>query len=344
MAAVSGAAPRSSVRSGGGETSIHQGSRQGSRSRWRSVAPFLLLAAFAGVLPLLVDGAGLFLWEMIAVQAVFALGTNLLVGHANIHTFGQAAFFGAGGYAVALMSIRGWPVVLTLVMAIGLCALLGALIGGISARATAMGTLMITVAVAQSLHMLTGRLSVFGGDNGLSAIAEGLPSTIGTGYWYLIASLSLVAVAVLWCILHSPFGALLHAMRDDPLKVAHLGINVKLVRVAVFTLSGAFCGFAGSLAAFTQSAVSPEFFLWVVSGNALIMCVLGGMRSFWGPAAGAVLYMLLTHELQGALPTISILVTGVALLVVVLLLPGGLADAPGRLKSSARLVTRRVWA
>lgn len=298
--------------------------------------PFAIWAVVAAFLPFVADGASLLLWELIAIQIVFALGTNILVGHANVHTFGQAAFFGVGGYGVAVLVTRGWSTPLALLVGVVLCALLGVFIAALSTRASPMGTLMITVAVAQSLYMLAGRLSAFGGDNGLSVIAMDIPSTVGWGYWYLVAGLCGAAVLLMWLVASSPLGALLHALRDDPVKISHLGIDVRLVRIAAFALSGAFCGFAGALAAVTQSAVSPQTFHWIVSGNALIMCVLGGLRSFWGPAAGAVLYMLLTHELQGAFPEISTLAIGVVLLVVVLLLPGGLAEAPVRLRAMAR--------
>lgn len=297
----------------------------------RSLAPFPLIVVAGLILPWVTSGAGLFLWELIVIQVVFALGTNLLVGHANIHTFGQAAFYGVGGYAAAVLALEGWNAWLALIAAIVLGSLLGGFVGGLTMRMTGMGTLMVTVAVAQCFSMLSGRLSVFGGDNGLSAIANGFPSTVGVSYWYLLLGICLVAIALMWVIVHSPFGAVLHALRDDPVRVVHMGVDVRRFRVIAFTLSGAFCGLAGSLAAYTQSAVSPEFFFWVISGNALIMCVLGGLNSFWGPALGAVVYVLLSHELQSYFPDMSILAMGIALLVVVLILPRGLVEAPRRL-------------
>src|SRR5690606_5212116 len=175
----------------------------------RSLAPFPLIVVAGLILPWVTSGAGLFLWELIVIQVVFALGTNLLVGHANIHTFGQAAFYGVGGYAAAVLALEGWNAWLALIAAIVLGSPLGGFVGGLTMRMTGMGTLMVTVAGAQCFSMLSGRLSVFGGDNGLSAIANGFPSTVGVSYWYLLLGICLVAIALMWVIVHSPFGAVL---------------------------------------------------------------------------------------------------------------------------------------
>ena len=307
----------------------------------RDLAILVVLVAIAFSLPNAVSGATLFLWETIAVQAIFALGTNMLIGDTDIHTFGQAAFYGTGGYTIAVLTIDGWSVPGALVAAAVMGLVIGALIGGLSMPLMGIGSVMMTVAVAQSFYSLSGRSSLLGGDNGKSVLPNGVPVPVAPEYGYFIFSVCFFLGALIWLIRRSPYGALQRAIRDDPVRVLSMGINVRMFRATVFMVSGAFCAVAGALTALTQFASSPEFFFWLISGNALIMVVLGGMGTFWGPIIGAAVYTLLIHELQDRFPDSSVLVSGIALLVLVLIAPRGLIGGPKRIRDLVQQFSAR---
>jgi branched-chain amino acid transport system permease protein len=307
----------------------------------RDLAILVVLVIIAVSLPSAVSGATLFLWETVAVQAIFALGTNMLIGDTDIHTFGQAAFYGTGGYTIALLTIEGWSVPTALLAAAIMGILIGALIGWLSMPLMGIGSVMMTVAVAQSLYSLSGRSSLLGGDNGKSVEPNGVPIPVAPEYGYFIFGVCFLLGALIWLIRRSPYGALQRAIRDDPVRVVSMGINVRLFRASVFMVSGAFCAVAGALTALTQFASSPEFFFWLISGNALIMVVLGGMGTFWGPIIGAAAYTLLIHELQDRFPDSSVLVSGLCLLALVLIAPRGLVGGPRRIRYFVQQVSAR---
>lgn len=292
----------------------------------------MVLVATAFVLPNVVSGATLFLWETIAIQAIFALGTNMLIGETDIHTFGQAAFYGTGGYTIALLTLQGWSAPTALLVAAVGGVLVGGFIGGLSMRLMGIGSVMMTVAVAQSFYSVAGRSTLLGGDNGKAVAPNGVPSPVTPEFGYFVFGVCLVLGTLIWLIRRSPYGAMQRAIREDPVRVLSMGLNVRLFRASVFAVSGAFCAIAGAMTALAQFSASPEFFFWLISGNALTMVVLGGMGTFWGPVIGAVTYTLLLHELQDRYPSSSVLVTGLCLLTLVLIAPRGLIGGPARIR------------
>ena len=299
---------------------------------YRPVGMVVFLAA-ALLLPLVANGAQLFLWETVLLQAIFALSVNLLVGHAGIATFGQAAFFGIGAYTVAAISQAGIAVALGLIAALILGAAASVLVAAIASRAEGLGVMMLTLAVSQGLFSMMNRSNFMGGANGTPVVLVDWFSTTSTAYWYAILAISAAAALLMWVVLNSPFGLSMRAIRDDPLRVIHFGVSVRLFRAIMFIIAGGFGGLAGGLFACTSQAVDPAVFNWTVSGNALIMALVGGLYSTWGPVLGAIMIVLLNYYLSTLAPALWTFFLGLVVAVMVVALPHGLVSAPDRVRS-----------
>jgi branched-chain amino acid transport system permease protein len=285
------------------------------------------------LLPLVATGAQLFLWETVLLQVVFALSVNLLVGHSGIATFGQAAFFGIGAYAIAVTSQHGVAVSFGLIAAMILGGAASAVVAGVAARAEGMAVMMLTLAVSQGLFSMMNRSSFMGGANGTPVVLVDWFSTTSMAYWYSMLAISAVAAWLMWVVLRSPFGLSMRAIRDDPLRVVHFGVSVRLFRSVMFVIAGAFGGLAGGLFACTSQAVDPSVFNWTVSGSALIMALVGGLYSAWGPVLGATMIVLLNYYLSTLMPALWTFFLGIVVAVVVIALPHGLISASERVRT-----------
>jgi len=299
---------------------------------YRPVGLGVILAASL-LFPLVANGAQLFLAETVLLQAVFALSVNLLVGHAGIATFGQAAFFGIGAYAVAATSQAGIAVALGLIAATILGAAASVVVAAIAARAEGLGVMMLTLAVSQGLFSMMNRSNFMGGANGTPVVLVDWFSTTSTAYWYAMLAISALAALLMWVVLRSPFGLSMRAIRDDPLRVIHFGVSVRLFRAIMFVIAGGFGGLAGGLFACTSQAVDPAVFNWTVSGSALIMALVGGLYSTWGPVLGAIMIVLLNYYLSTLAPALWTFFLGIVVAVMVIALPHGLVSAPERVRA-----------
>lgn len=301
--------------------------------RWYRPTGIVVFLVGALLLPLVANGAQLFLWETVLLQAVFALSVNLLVGHAGIATFGQAAFFGIGAYTVAALSQAGIAVALGLIAALILGAAASMLVAAIASRAEGLGVMMLTLAVSQGLFSMMNRSNFMGGANGTPVVLVDWFSTTSTAYWYAMLAISAAAALLMWVVLNSPFGLSMRAIRDDPLRVIHFGVSVRLFRAIMFVIAGGFGGLAGGLFACTSQAVDPAVFNWTVSGNALIMALVGGLYSTWGPVLGAIMIVLLNYYLSTLAPALWTFFLGLVVAVMVVALPHGLVSTPDRVRS-----------
>ncbi|TAM75652.1 branched-chain amino acid ABC transporter permease [bacterium] len=287
------------------------------------VAAAVLLAL---TLPHWANGAQLFFWETVLIQMLYALSVNLLIGHAGIPSFGQAAFFGIGAYAVGLASAALPPIVL-LPLAMVLAAVAALAVGAIALRTYGIAFAMVTLAVGQVLYTATLHVPVLGGENGLAGIDRGKLFGIALGspaaFWYLCAACVGLGILALRTVHLSPFGYLLRAMRDDPLRTRFLGVDIRAQRLGAFVVAGAFGGLAGALFAYANQIVTPDAFAWVRSGDPIIMALIGGMSTFWGPVVGALIYTWVTHAFAEVTPA-WILYVGMVFLFFVVVMPEGL--------------------
>lgn len=308
-------------------------------TRW--LAAGVVAAVMLAIVPLFGSSAAVFFWTSVAVTGLYAMSVNLLVGLAGIPSFGQAAYFGIGAYAVGLLHHQGVPILVVLAVAIGAAALAAAVVAALGLRAMGLAFSMLTLAFAQALYTLVFQLDTFGGENGIVGL---LPQTVlgfdltgATPLWIFTMVVVLLGIAALWRITNSPFGRTLMMIREDPVRANALGVQVRRYQVAAFAVAGGIAGLAGALFAYVQGLVVPEYLFWTRSGEPILMSIIGGMRHFFGPVVGSVIYRW-TVDFLSDLTAAWVLWVGLAFLLVVLAAPGGLLGLPAQVRG---MVARR---
>lgn len=321
----------------------------GSR-RARAVGGWAIVAAlvvFVVVLGRSGSANTLFFWETVAVEALFALSVNVLFGEVGVPSFGQAAFFGGGAYALGMAMEHHWPLLAAVVLSVVVGAVLAAIAGLLLGRLGGLAFAMVTLAVAQAMYELVLKVSTFGSYNGITDV---LPTKLGPfnlvlerNFWFFVVVAVGIGAAVLYWIHRSPFGHALRAIRQDPVRARFLGLDVTRYRMGAFVIAGATAGLAGGLYALVYTVVSPQSLYWTTSAEPIIMALVGGMGIFAGPVLGAALLTWLSRTV-GQSTVYYDLYLGLILLFVLLVMPEGILGlgrpgaAPRRL---AALVRRR---
>jgi branched-chain amino acid transport system permease protein len=272
--------------------------------------------------------------------AIAALGFNLLLGYTGLLSFGHSAYFGAGAYTVAFI-VRDLHV-----QSMELCILGGllsslviaALFGYVCVRHTRIFFGILTLALSQVLWSLAYKFFwVTGGTDGISVPRTGLTLLGGlidfkgsgayqrfiSAYYYYVLALFVLAVAVMWVIVHSPFGKALQAIRDNEVRAGFVGIRVRRYRWIAFIISGLFTGVAGALWVPLNGLTTPDILYWPFSGEIVFMTVLGGFRTFTGPIIGALAFNYLKVIAVGSSHYWQ-LVLGLVLVFLVMVLPSGI--------------------
>ena len=273
----------------------------------------------------------------ILVYALFALSLNVIIGFSGNVSFGHAAYFAIGGYANAiLLTTYGWPLIFAFPAAVVLSGVAAAFVAYFCTRLTDIYFAMLTLAFSMLVWAIAFKWrSVTGGDDGFVGVT--VPAFIDTRVPFFYFTLIVVTTSciILWLICHSAFGQSLIAVRENLTRAGFIGVNTRLMRGIAFVIAGTFAGVAGAIFAMYNRGVYTESAFWAESAQVLIMTLLGGMYSFFGPAIGAAaLYLLerFSNEYTEYWPT----VLGVILLIIVLVLPEGLVGLAKRLK--ARLI------
>ena len=281
-------------------------------------------AVFVAGIPLCGSDYLIDLTTEIAIYALFALSLNVLVGYAGNVSFGHAAYFAVGGYACAiLLTTCEWPLYASLPAAVLFSAVCAAAIGFFCVRLSDIYFAMLTLAFAMLVWSVAFKWrSLTGGDDGYVGVA--LPQLLQsrTALYYFCQTVVWASIAALWMICHSPFGRVLTAIRENPMRADFVGIDTRLLRWAAFVVAGTFAGVAGALFAMYNRGMYVESAFWPESAQVLIMVLLGGMYSFFGPALGAVLLYLL-DVLANQYTEYWPAVLGTILLLVVLVAPDG---------------------
>lgn len=275
------------------------------------------LAAFA-LFPALAWAGGV-LWAVdlasrMLIYGLAALALNLVLGYGGLVSFGHAAFVGAGAYVVAILSFHstmGGSILgfggsesgfVAFPLAVLVSALLALAIGALSLKTSGLYFIMITLAFAQMIYYLFISLPDYGGEDGLSlwARSDFGPLDIGDDvvFFYLCLVLVLLCALLKRRLVASRFGWTLLGLRDNERRMRALGTPSFRYRLAAFTLSGAVAGLAGALLANQTEFVSPAFLSWHLSGELLVIVILGGMGTLYGPLAGAVAFLLLEFALK----------------------------------------------
>lgn len=239
----------------------------------------------------------------ILILSVFALGFNLLLGYTGLLSFGQAGFFAMGSYTTAK--------ILLLTPSLLLGTLAGTLAGGLSAlilgylcvRHTRIYFSMLTLSFGMMIYSLAWKWrEVTGGDDGLVGIPRAPLSIPGVfsvdmtslgNYYYFVLILSLVAIFLMYRMVHSPFGLTLKGIRDSENRVAYAGISVRTYRLMAFTIAGLYAGLAGSFLPPLENTVTPPIAHWTHSAEPVMVTLLGGIHTFSGPIVGSVIFYIL---------------------------------------------------
>ncbi len=308
--------------------------------------PVLVIVALLLAAPAILSGSNVALLTEILIWALFAISYNLLLGYTGVVSLGHAAFFGIGGYAVALILVKtGVPFVIAFAAAPVAAAAAALVMGILALRLTAIYFALFTLAVGQIAWSVSQKwVSFTGGDNGLGGFASSIPNLISSRQEFYFFTLSVVAVAtgILFLVVNSPFGFTLRAIRENRNRAEFMGIPVRRYQLLAFVISGLFAGLAGALLVTQFRFVHPENLFWLRSAEVLLMALLGGVHLFWGPALGAGVFIYLDDQVR-AHPYDNLALTGLALgglaLVVVVLLPfglGGLIQFVGRVTGAVR--------
>ena len=306
---------------------------------------FWLLAAFA-LLPLFTAYADLPFWNDVAMRIMLlgmaAMGLNLILGYGGMVSFGHAAFIGIGAYCSGISQFygvhNGW---IHLAFSLSICGVLGLFIGFLALRTSGIYFIMITLAFAQMLFFFFVSLEQFGGDDGMSIDrAEFVLFDLydPLRLYYLIWSALLVISVILLFIVHSRFGVVLQAIKNNESRVEALGLSPLSFKVTGYVISAMICGVAGTMFASWQEYVSPDIMHWSRSGELMIIIILGGLATIAGPLLGAVVFLLLEELLPEFLHVVApdyaenwMIIFGPIMIIVVLFARGGLMGWLSRL-------------
>jgi branched-chain amino acid transport system permease protein len=314
-----------------GSRVIGSGSSAISRIPWT-----LILFLVACAVPWLGSRYDVFLAEQIAIDALFAVSLNLLLGTTGLVSFGHVAYFGVGAYVCGiLMKTYELPFILAFPAA-GLGTALFALVSGFfCVRLIKLYFAMLTLAFSQIVWAIAYKWNdVTGGDQGLPDIPfpnlDWMTSIPGLGdlrtsdqFYLLTIVLIAVSLAILHRVVRSPFGRILTTIRDNPERAAFIGVNVRAYQLAAFVVAGAFAGLAGALYGIFSRGVFADYVFWSKSAEVMIMTILGGINYFWGPPVGALALVWLNQEITDYTEYWP-LVLGSILLVLLFVFPGGI--------------------
>jgi branched-chain amino acid transport system permease protein len=292
-----------------------------------------------------------FLAAQIAIDALFAVSLNLLLGTTGLVSFGHVAYFGVGAYVCGiLMKTYGVPFILAFPAAGIGAGVFASVSGYFCVRLQKLYFAMLTLAFSQIVWAVCYKWNeVTGGDQGLPEIPypdldwmvaiPGLDDLrIGDRFYLLTLVLVAASLAVLRQIVRSPFGRMLTTIRDNPERAAFIGLNVRAYQLAAFVVAGTFAGLAGALYGIFSRGVFADYVFWSKSAEVIIMTILGGMNYFWGPPVGAMALVWLNQQITAYTEYWPFLL-GSLLLVLLFVFPGGIV---GGLVAGFRLVHRRI--
>jgi branched-chain amino acid transport system permease protein len=294
--------------------------------------PIVLLLAAIVLIPFVVRpviGAEIWLF------AIFGLGLNLLLGYTGLLSFGQSTFFGSAAYVAGwLLKHYAINVFLALGIGIGVGALSALLVGYLCVQRSGLYFIMLTFALNQLFFFIAYQwTSVTGGEDGMPGVPR--PAFLGIdfkdpmNYYIFVALLFLTSLWAMRRVVDSPFGKILQAIRENEVRAAAVGYNVPRFKLAAFVIAGAFSGLAGVLYAMLFGIVPLEAIGFVTSGNVVFATLIGGSGSLYGPVIGSFVFIWLSESMSVVWERWPLLL-GVAFVIVVLFLRGGVVEAWSR--------------
>ena len=294
------------------------------------VALLLLMLLLVPVYALVVgNNFVLSLFTRIVILAIAATSLNLIMGYGGMVSFGHAAYLGIGGYMVGILAYEGilsgfvqWP------LALLVSALIAFVIGLLSLRTRGVYFIMITLAFGQMIYYVGVSLNRYGADDGLtiyrrSNFAGLLNLSNKTVFYYFCLLLLLATIYLTWRLVNSRFGMAIRGARSNDRRMHAIGFPTFRYRLTCFVIAGTICGLAGVLLANHTDFISPAVMHWTRSGDLIVMVVLGGMGSLFGPLIGTVAFLALEEVLSGITEYWQI-IFGPMLLAIVLFARGGI--------------------
>ena len=302
----------------------------------------LLLGGLAG---LFLDSYYLNVGTEVITAVIFAMSYNIALGYGGLVSFGHSFFFGLGAYSVAIL-LRDTSVPFPLAMLVGmvLSGFLGACIAFVTRRSREVYFAILTMGFSQVAFFITFTWYDFtGGDNGIFGFDVGKMLSVSRNFYWFTLVLAVAWFAVLVKLVHSPFGLTLRAMRDHEDRSKFIGVYPDQHKMIALLISAMGSAMAGALYAGMSKLVHPNLLHWVTSAQPVLMTLLGGINSFWGPALGAVVFKT-AEVFLGQITERWTLVIGAILLGIVLIAPNGLAGLLGNTRRSSPSPTSRTRA
>jgi branched-chain amino acid transport system permease protein len=302
-------------------------------------APILVTVLLLAITPLWLGRVGLYQYLALEIMIwmLFALGHNLLLGYGGLPSFGHGAYFGIGAYAFGLLQQRANAGLAGgMLGAVLAAALIGAVVAAFISHRRGIYYALLTIAFGQVFWFIAGKWhSVTGGEDGLLNLKRpelslgfiDISLRSNEAFFYFALTVFALALVALWRLVHSPFGRVLRAIKQNEMRAAFVGHNVWLYKWLAFVISTAIAGLAGALFAMAQQSAYPNVMSLHNSGFVVMMVLIGGgLVSFWGPVIGALIFIL-ARDLLGAYTETWLLWYGLLFIVMVLFQPDGVAGA-----------------
>jgi branched-chain amino acid transport system permease protein len=273
--------------------------------------------------------------SQILLYAVFALGLSVLVGYAGLVSLGHAGLFGLACYGVAYLLAAGYGHTTAIIAALAVTIAGTAAFAALSLRATGIGFIMITLALGEILWGLAYRwISITNGDNGVSVALRpspfGISLSSAEAFYYATLLIFLLAVATVFTLVHSPFGAALMGTRDQPRRMNALGYHVWMIRFWACMFSGLLTAVAGILFVYYNQFISPQTLALTSSAEVLLMVISGGASTLLGPIVGAALVVIVKNVVSAYIERWNFML-GAVFVGIVILMPEGLVPGTARL-------------
>ncbi|HYD67457.1 branched-chain amino acid ABC transporter permease [Azospirillum sp.] len=269
--------------------------------------------------------------------ALFACAFNLLIGFAGLLSFGHAAFFGSAAYISAhAAKVWGFPPELAILLGTASAAVVGVLFGLIAIRRQGIYFAMITLALSQMIFFLALQLKFTGGEDGIQAVPRGhlfgfIDLQNPLAMYYTVLAIFLFGFAIIWRTVHSPFGQVLKAIRENEPRAISLGYRTDQYKMLAFVLSATLAGLAGATKALVFQLATLTDVTWQMSGEVVLMTLLGGMGTLFGPAVGAALVVTLQNYLAATNLPVTVVIGAIFVVCVLLFRRGIVGEIAHRL-------------
>jgi branched-chain amino acid transport system permease protein len=255
---------------------------------------------------------------------LFACAFNLLIGYVGLLSFGHAMFFGFAAYVSGYsVKVLGWPTEIGILAGVAVAAALGFVAGVIAIRRQGIYFAMVTLALAQMVYFFCLQAKFTGGEDGIQAIPRRplfavLPITNDFVFYYVVLAIFCVGFLIVWRTIHSPFGQVLKAIRENEARAISLGYATDRFKLIAFVLSATLAGLAGATKAIVFQLASLTDVAWQMSGEVVLMTLVGGMGTVFGPVVGAGIIITMQNYLAGFGEWVLVIQGGIFVITVLL--------------------------